>query len=338
VNALPRSRLLAAALTGLRQAAGRPRILALLLLINLLTAWVLAAPLAGLLSERLDDNLYGNAMATGSSWRWFDEVERQQGEAPGDLSAWHGLFSHQGVALDQLRQLSGPALAVALAAFFLFWVQALAHSGFLATLYPDSRGGFGAATARFAFPTTVMATGAAFGYLVSYLVCYRLTGFWLAGWMERVDQEWMVMAATMARLMLTLAAWLAVKLFYDLSRVVLVDRDSGNWPWANLLALRHLARQGWRYAALYLLLGALAPLLVLLWGWTAGRIAPQGWFGLGALFVLQQLFLTARIGLRLSHLAAARALYRGTRQAPVRAPFKVRRRGEAPPDGALPET
>ncbi len=322
----------AAAAAGIRQTLGRPRIGALLLLLNLLAAWVLAAPLATLLSEELDDNLYGDTMATSVSWRWFDEVDRQRGEEIGNLDGWHALFSSEGVDLSDLLATSGQVRAVALAAFFLFWVNGLLHCGFLATLYPDRRGGFGAATLRFAFPATILAIMAVFSYLTAYALLYVQTGRWLAGWMAAVDSEWIVRTVTGGRLALTLAAILACKLIYDLTRVVLIERDSGNWPWAGLLALRDLARHGPRYAGLYLLLGLLVPAMTVLWGWSGGRWAPQTWVGLFSLFVLHQFFLATRIGLRLSHLAAIRALYRNTRRISAKAPFKVTRRGEAPPD------
>ena len=324
----------AAAGAGIRQTLTRPRAVALLLLVNLLAAWVLAAPMATLLSSELDDNLYGDEMARAVSWRWFDEVDRRHGREIGNLEGWHALFSSEGVGLDDLLATSGQLRAIALAAFFLFWINGLLHCGFLATLYPDRRGGFAAATARFAFPATLLAIGALLSYLAAYALLYVQTGRWLAGWMEAVDSEWIARAATAGRLVLTLAVVLGLKLFYDLTRVILIERNSGNWPWAGLLALRDLARHGPRYAAVYLLLGLLVPVLSWGWSWSGGRWAPQGWIGLFLLFGLHQLFLAARIGLRLSHLAATRSLYRNTRRRSPKAPFKVTRRGEAPPDEA----
>ncbi len=329
-----RPRIRTAATAGIRQTLARPRAVALLLLVNLLAAWVLAAPLGTLLSEELDLSLYGDEMATGASWRWFDEVDRQRGAEIGNLDGWHALFSSEGVGLTDLLALSGQAKAIALAALFLFWINGLLHCGFLATLYPDRRGGFGAATARFAVPATLLAIGALFSYLLVYTLVYVQTGRWLARWMEALDSEWIVHAVTAGRLVLTVAALLAAKLFYDLTRVVLVERNSGNWPWAGLLALRALSRHGPRYAGLYLLLGLLTPALTLLWSWSGGQWAPQGWIGLFLLFLLHQLFLATRIVLRLSHLAASRSLYRNTRRRSAKAPFKVTRRGEAPSNEA----
>jgi hypothetical protein len=77
--------------------------------------------------------------------------------------------------------------------------------------------------------------------------------------------------------------------------------------------------------ALYLLLGLAAPALAAAWWLATGWLRPQGWITLGLLFLLQQVFLGARIALRLTHLAATRALYLEARALAEaeRPPYKV---------------
>ena len=313
----------AAAKSGLLEVLVRPHLVAALLAVNLAAAWILAAPLYGLLSAELDANLYGDAMASGASWRWFDTVDRKHPEALGNLDAWGSLLSDEGVGFAELRRLSGPPLAVVLGGVALFVLNSLCQCGWLAQLYPDRRRTFAAATAHFAPPVLALTSFAALSYVATYWVLYRQTGKWLAGLRADAAGEWVALAMTWGRLVVTLAALLAVKLLFDLSRVALVDRGHWNWPWAFLVACRELALRGGRYTLLYLLLGLGTPLLAALWWGTAGRMAPQGWLGLGVLFLAHQAFVGARIALRMTHLAATRHVFLEARRLAVRPPYKV---------------
>lgn len=314
-----------AARTAWKQTLARPHLVAMLLAVNLLAAWVLAAPLKGLLSATLDHNLYGDAMAEGASWRWFDTVDRLEPHAFGNLEAWKALAADHGPRWKELKEFAGPPAAVALAGLLLFWFNAVLHCGFLAHLYPDRRGGFGAATVRFALPVSAFSFFALLVYVLIYALFFVGTGKWLEDWSQAVDSEWTALAVVWVRLAVTLFCLLSAKLLFDLSKVVLVDRGTWNWPWAFLLGLRELGLHGWRYVALYLLLGLAAPVLSLLWWVSTGWLKPQGWITLGLLFVLQQAFLGARIALRLAHLAATRALYLEARSLAEakRPPYKV---------------
>jgi hypothetical protein len=284
----------------------------------------------------LDHNLYGQEMARGSSWRWFDTVDRNQPQAFGNLDAWKALFTSEGVKLKDLKNLAGPPAAVALVALLLFWLNTVLHCGFLAYLVPDPRSGgglgigaaaarFGAATARFALPASAFACCALLLYGAIYALVYVQSGKWLQGVSEATDQEWLALGLTWLRLGATSLALLVAKLIFDLAKVILVDRGTWNWPWAFLLAMRELGVRGWRYLVLYLLLGLAAPLLTLLWATTAGGLVAAGWLTLLLLFLAQQVFLGARITLRLAHLASTRALYLEAKSllASERPPFKV---------------
>lgn len=318
-----RPSLRASARLGFAEVLKRPHIVTALLVANLIAAWILTAPLYGLLSTELDHTLYGDAMATGASWRWFDTVDRNHPQAFGNLDAWGGLLSDGGVRWGDLRKLSGPALSFLLAGFSLFGLSALLHSGFLATLPAERRMGFAAATAYYALPTAALTFFAAVIYVAVYGLLYVQTGKWLEDFRTSLDSEWAAMALTWTRLGLTLAVLLLVKLVFDLSRVVLVDRGNWNWPWAFLVAVRELTRRPGRYLQLYLGLGAIAPILIGIWSLTFGRFAPQGWLGLLLLFLAQQIFLGARLALRLTHLSAARQVYLEGIRLREKPPFKV---------------
>lgn len=321
-----RPTLLAAARAAVVQTAARPHLILALLTVNLLTAWMLVAPLRGLLGAELDSNLYGETMRTGVSWRWFDTVTREHPEAVGGYSAFTALVSDEGVRWKDLRDLSGTAAGVALAGLFLFWLNGVLHCAFLDSLQQGrTAAGFGAAAARFAPPLSALAGFALLSYALVYALLYVETGRWLADLRADVDSEWLAMGMTWARLALTLVALLAIKVFYDLAKVVLVERGTWNWPWAALLALKEFLHRGGRYLVLYLLLGLGTPLLAAAWWLTGGRLVASGWLLLVLLFVLQQLFLAARISLRLAHLAATRTLFRQhqERERSAKPPYKV---------------
>jgi hypothetical protein len=78
---------------------------------------------------------------------------------------------------------------------------------------------------------------------------------------------------------------------------------------------RRLLRRGWAYALLYLAIGA-------------GPLVPRTWIGLAIVFALHQIFLAARITLRLAHLGATQGLLLAASE--LRAPA-ARARPPAPP-------
>lgn len=316
---------------GLASVAVRPHLVLLMLLVNLLASWVLTAPIRGLLRATLDRNLYGDTMATGASWRWFDTVSRTSGPGLLDFSLFRNAAGADGLFPGDFLHLAGPLSGAVLAALILLWANSLLVCGFLAHLHPDHRGGFGNAVVRFLFPASALTFFAVLSYGAAYFVCFVLTGYWLGPFAESFPSQGAVLALTAARFAVTLLVLLVLKVLFDLARVVLVDRDGWNWPWAFLMALRELVRLRGRNLLRYLALGAFptaaALLLTLLW-WPLGSLlaAPQGWIVLLLAFLAQQVFVALRIGLRLSGIAAMHHLYQSTRTVvDAKPPFKVPR-------------
>ncbi|HEX2163742.1 MAG TPA: hypothetical protein VHM02_07320 [Thermoanaerobaculia bacterium] len=305
-------RLPAVVLAALGRPLAEPQVVLLFLLVNLAAALVLAAPMAGLLSAELDRNLYGEEMATGASWRWFDTVDREHPHAFGDLGAWTALLSEDGVRPRDVARLSGPAAGVALAGLLLYLVHAVLHTGWLAAgRWRSSEGSAAGLLHRaglFALPALGLAAFAAVGYVAVYGAAYVATGPPLARLARAAQSESLHMLFLWLRLGATALLLLAVKLWFDLAKAALVE--SGNWRLgaAAARAARELARRGWAYAAAWLALAAGTLAVSLLWLLVADPLVPRTWIGLAVVFVLHQMFLAIRVWLRLAQLGATQRL------------------------------
>ncbi|HEX2252641.1 MAG TPA: hypothetical protein VHQ65_05190, partial [Thermoanaerobaculia bacterium] len=295
-----------------RRPIAEPRVLGFFLLLNLATALVLVAPLRGVLSARLDSNLYGDVMETGASWRWFDTVTRQHPEALGDLGAWTALFSAEGVRLSDLAALSGPAAAVAVAMLLVYLLTAVLHTGWLAA--GRFRAGTGGGTvapllhraALFAGPTLLLALAALLLYAGTYALFAVALGVPLDRLALWLQSERAHLTLLWGRLGLTVLAWLVVKIWFDLAKAALVEGLPAHRAAAR--ALRELGRRGWAYLLLYTLLATVGLALAFLWMLLTAPLVPETWLGLVILFLLHQVYLAVRIGLRLARLGAAQGL------------------------------
>lgn len=327
--------LLATAAGGVRDALARPGAVIAFLVLNLGVAVALAAPLASVLEADLDRSLYGETMADGASWRWFDTADRRHPALLGDLSAWNALFDDEELGVDggDLAKLAGVPLAVALAGLGLYWLNALLHTGWLVALSsqaeapslapglgsplaPGSGSAMLAGAATFALPTTVIAAVAAAGYAAAYSLCHTGLGRLFDGVGAAAQREWVSLGLTWLEVVVTLGALLAVKLWSDLAKASLAGRGTARplaaLPGAMAAALGELLRRGPRYVLVYLAIGLGTPVLAALWWVVALLLDPAtAWPALALLVLAQQLLLGARITLRLAHLAATRRLLAG---------------------------
>jgi hypothetical protein len=315
-----------------------PQTVLVFLLVNLLFALVLAAPLAGLLSAELDHNLYGDEMATGASWRWFDTVGRKHPHALGDLAPWTALLSGDGVRLRDLARLSGPLAAIALAGLLLFFVHAVLHTGYLAAgrwrTAEGKTAGMLHRSALFALPALGLAVLAAAGYAAVYAVAFVATGPPLARFAEAQQSHSLHLLFVGLRLGITVLLLLAVKLWFDLAKAALVESGSWNLLRAAARAAGELGRRGWAYALLAVVIGAGTVLVAAVWLLVADPLVPRTWIGLAIVFILHQVVLALRIVLRLAHLGATQGLLLAAARRPgARAP---RSRATAVPTPAAP--
>ncbi len=312
-----------------------PQVVLLFVAVNLGVALLLVMPLRGLLGSTLDDNLFGDRMADGVSWRWYDTVAREHPQAVGDLSAWTALFSDRGLGLDDLEALSGPPAAVALGGMLLFLLFGVLHTGYLAVArWRDSGGVLAGVLHRsglFAVPALALALAAAAAYALVYWLAFVLTGpptIRLAEWLQ---SERLHLVLVWARIGLTLLGFVLVKLWYDVAKAALVETGSWWLPTAALRAGREILTRGGVYLAVYLLIGAGTAALTVGWWTLTAPLIPRTWLGLLLLFLLQQIFVAARVALRLTHLGANQNLFLASSAAFAPAPPAA-----SPADGVAP--
>jgi hypothetical protein len=312
-----------------------PGVVLLFLLLNLVSALVVAVPARSLLSVELDHNLYGERMEAGASWRWFDTVERRHPQAVGDGSPWTALFSDEGVRWSDLAAVSGPPAAVLLAGVLLFLLHGPLHVGYLAA---RRRGAHGpravvADALTHLLPGLALALLAAAAYAAVYAAVYVAPARPLARFAELMQGEVWHLAQVWLRLGLTLLLLLVVKVFVDLAKLGVVE-PGGAWgrlegaaarprgwrggrlPGALALAGRELWRRGWAYGGVDLLLALALLVLGALWWVASAPLVPETWLGIAILFVLHQVVLALRIVLRLAHLDAARGIFAAAHAAP----------------------
>jgi len=307
----PLRRLPGALFAALRRALGAPGVLALFLVLNLGAAALVVMPLRSLLAAELDSNLYGDAMQSGASWRWFDTVERRHPRAVGNYDAWTALFSDDGVGLADLKALSGPPAAIALAALLLFLLHGPLHVGWLAAArsrLPPTAAKVAGQAVGYAPAAILLSLLAGLSYAAVYAVFFVAPADLLARLAEGLQSERLHLVFIAARLAVTLLLVAVVKVFFDLAKVGLAEGGHWGLGGAFLLAGRQTVRHGVVYLLLYALLAVAALLVAALWWVVSGPLVPETWLGLAILFVLHQLLVALRIGLRLAGLRAVQDL------------------------------
>jgi hypothetical protein len=301
VSARPRLSVPAAVGRAFGQVLERPQHLLAFLLLNFVVAVVLVAPVQEVLSERLDHSLYGDRMATGVSWRALDTILRGRPD----------LLGRDGLGLP--NEPTGVFGQTLLAGALLFWLHTVLHCGYLATLGPraaGSRGSLFQGAARHAFGGSLLALLAAALYGLVLALVLGLGGKGVEGLVASTDRESVALGLGWLLVAVALAGLVVVKVWSDLAKSSLVRRDTKNFLLAALDGGRLLLRGGGRYVVAYLAIGVVSLVVIALWWSIPGQLSPASTTGLLALALFQQLFVAARIGLRLAHLGATWNLYR----------------------------
>ncbi len=303
--------MLGAYLEGWRRVLGAPALAASLLVVTLLTALPLGAALGTMIGEHLGSSV----IAEKPAWNW------NEGWASEFAAQAQGLgrtFTHEIVGFGgTLNILSGildrhalnPTLAGAAIAYGAVWL--FLSGGIMDRLArgrPVRAAGFFAACGGYFVRMLRLAVvmAAAYWILFRYLHPFLLTRVY--------DHFTRNMTAERDGLVLRVALYLAfmlvlctVNLIFDYTKVRLVVEDRRSVISALGAAMRFARRRPLRALGLYLLNGIGFLLVLRLWL----EAAPQAWDSVAWAFFVTQIYLLARIWLRLAFIASEVVLFQG---------------------------
>ncbi|RMH19836.1 MAG: hypothetical protein D6696_09685 [Acidobacteria bacterium] len=300
---------------GLRRAAGAPALVLLLWLANLLVALPAAWVVADALEADVGASRFHHSLRAGFDTAWYAEYRLR---ARGLAATFEPSRTGKGVVYENLDAFFGgdlfagsPAVAGIAVLYGLLFVflqgGALAH--------------FSAPRARFN-PRRFIADGGRFyGRLLQlaliglaiYFAIYRLAR-WLFG---RLDEsfrdggsEQRIFVATVIGGLLLIAALNLVRLVFDYAKVATVADDQPLSVVALWQGLRFVAARPLRTAGVYAGVGLLSLLLLALYARLAPAAGQSTLLAVAAAFAFSQLFVAARLFLRLSLLGAELEVYR----------------------------
>ncbi len=305
-----------AILHGFRQAVAVPRVLFLLWLVNLLFALPVSLMIREALADSFGSSRVAENMRAGFDLGWHAEFE----STAGDLEkTFRPTLSGPGPVLDNLEAWwSGDLVAgaypgiVALGlGYAVLWAFLL--GGVLDRLArpeePFALDRFFAAAGRY-FPRFF---GLALISGLAYAAIYQL-GRQLYGWIEAASRDvtvektvliWVLAASSLVVLLLII-----VRMVFDYAKIATVLENRRGvfriaWEGLRFVLQRPLATLG-----VTLGFGALGALLFVLYLWLAPGAGQSSLIGIVLAFLFSQLYLFARLGVRLGLLAGQMSLYR----------------------------
>jgi len=280
---------------------------------------VLAAPLAatmsGMIERQLGASTEADSAADGVNWDWWQEFTSQSSGLgttfTPQIIGFAATLQNFSDFLDRTRVIAPVAGAVGL--YLVTWIFV---SGGIIDRYARQRAtranGFFAASGVFFFRFLRLAViaGMVFGLLFAWIQPWLLTR-WFGAATANVDSERVVFAWRLlvyAIFGLLLAA--ADRVFtYARIRMVIEDRLSATF--AVVAALRFLAGNARRVTVLYVLDALTFAAALALWSGIAPG-APGGGASVWLTFALMQIWIAARIALKLHFIASETSLFQAS--------------------------
>lgn len=292
------------------------RLVAWLWLANILFALPLAALVASGVARSIRSSRIAEILLEGLDLVWHSEYAASTTGVAGSLSP-----SQVGVGafLDNVELwFSGrmfelePGLVAAGVLYGALWAFLL--GGTLACLQSGERpslrrfSGFcGEFFGRFLRLVAVMA--------VPYYLVYRLSG-WLFGsieeWTRDVTQERSVLALYLLAAALIVLLLIVLRMISDYAKIAMVMEDRRSALFAAARGASFVVGRPIRALALVAIAGAIGLLMLYAYHLVAPGTSQASWTAVGAAFALGQLFLIARLSLRLTLLGAELDLYEKT--------------------------
>jgi hypothetical protein len=298
---------------GARRTLGALRIVTWVWLANLLFALPMAAVVGDAIGDSIGGSRVGESLLEGFDLVWHSEyAEKSQGVAGTLAPSQVGV----GAFLDNLElwfsgELFGlePGLVAAGLLYALLW--ALLAGGVLAHVQSRERatlGSFFSFGGEFFFRFVRLALVLA----VAYYLVYRFS-HWLFGrveiWTRETTVEKSVLLYNLLAAALVLLLLAGVRMVADYAKIAIVLEDRRSSLLAALRGARFVLRRPLRTFGLMLLVAAIGAGLLLLYSVASPGVGQASWTAVLVAFLVSQLFLFARLGLRVALLAAELELY-----------------------------
>jgi len=309
---------------GIARAGAAPVLLLFLWLVNLVVALPFASMLAESIHASAGDRLVSRDLVAGWEPSWYGELEA---DAQGFERTFGPAIVGAGAFLKNLDSwwsgrlfdgggAGGWGLVAVGLGYALVW--ALLLGGVIDRLGRPSESGpwrlalrdLFAAGGRYFFRFVRLAVLSGIAYVLIYLGARRLFGAIEEAvrdvTVERTVLLWVAAGAALVVLLLTL-----VRVVFDYAKIAVVLDERRSALGAAWAGVRFVARHPFKTLGLFWVFTGVALLLLWLYGALAPTAGPGSWAGVILAFLLGQLALATRLGLRLATLAGESSLYRG---------------------------
>jgi hypothetical protein len=297
---------------GWRRVAAAPAVLLGVYALTVLLALPLAITMRGLLQTHLGSSLAADRAASGVNYDWWQEFTSQATGLGTTFSptiiGFAATLDNISSVLDGRREVAPIAGAIAL--YLAGWT--FLAGGVIdryARQRPTRAHGFFAASGVSFFRLLRLAAVAALVYW--WLFTYVHSWLFLEWFVERTRIIGVERDVFLWRLALYLAFGLtlvAVNVIFDYAKIRLVVEDRRSALGALSAALRFVWRRRGRVAALYALNSAVFLMLIAVWS----LVAPGAGVTIGIAFLAGQLFVLARLAMKLQFLASETALFQAS--------------------------
>ncbi len=304
--------MIAAFRDGWRRVAGAPMLLAGVWVLTLLLAVPLALTLRGMIATSLGDSLAADAAASGVNTGWWDEFQH---DAAGIGTTFTPTIIGFGAVLDNMSRLLDarprllPVIGAA-AAYLLIWTfLAGGIIDRLARQRPVRAYGFFGASGIFFFRLLRLGIAAA--------LVYGILFWWVHGWLfdtwldaatrdvsvERVAFAWRVLMYAIFGALLVLT-----NILFDYARIRTIVEDRRSVIGALLAAARFLRRNAGAAFGLYALDAVVFLAVIAVYALVAPGAGGAG-LSMGVGLVISQLYIVARLAVKLQFLASQTSLF-----------------------------
>jgi hypothetical protein len=297
---------------GWRRVFAAPGVLFGVYAMTVVMALPLAITMRGLLQTHLGSSLAADSAARGVNYDWWQEFTSQ---ATGVGTTFSPTIIGFAATLDNISSLLDgqrevTPIAGALALYLAGWTFL---AGGIIDRYARQR-----PTRAYGF---FAASGTYFGRLLRLALVAGVVYWWLFAYVHRwLFLEWFVDRTRIIEVERTVFFWrlglylvfgfalVVVNVIFDYAKIRLVVEDRRSALGALSAAMRFVWRRRWNVAGLYALNGAAFLVLIAVWA----LVAPGAGITIVLAFLAGQLFILARLAMKLQFLASQTALFQAS--------------------------